>query len=217
LLLAASTVSDMGIAGGESAVARQFRAASEILGNKNVALSLAAAVAIATLWWSKRGDRNATTAAVQRALATGGTVLLITAAGGAFGQVIRQTDIAGEVVRWIPQQGTGITVLLIGFFITALVRVAQGSATVAMITAVSILAPVVGAMELPFHTVYVMLAIGCGSKPLPWMNDSGFWVVGRMSGFTPIETLKTESVTLTVMGFVGLLVTIFGAIVTPFK
>ena len=86
-----------------------------------------------------------------------------------------------------------------------------------MITAVSILAPVVGAMELPFHTVYVMLAIGCGSKPLPWMNDSGFWVVGRMSGFTPIETLKTESVTLTVMGFVGLLVTIFGALVTPFK
>ena len=217
LLLAAGTMSDMGIASGASAAAQQFRSASEVLGNKNVALTLAAAVAIGTLWWSKHGDRNATTAAVQRALATGGTVLLITAAGGAFGQVIRQTNIAGEVVRWIPQQGTGVTVLLIGFFITALVRVAQGSATVAMITAVSILAPVVGAMELPFHTVYVMLAIGCGSKPLPWMNDSGFWVVGRMSGFTPTETLKTVSVTLTVMGFVGLLVTICGALVMPFR
>ena len=186
------------------------------VGNKNVALTISALVAIGLLWWSQRGgDKAVTTDAVQRALSSGGTVLLVTAAGGAFGHIIRQTNIAGEVVGWIPHEGAGMALLLIAFLITALVRVAQGSATVAMITAVSIVAPIVAAIDLPYHPVYVFLAIGCGSKPLPWMNDSGFWVVGRMSGLTPGETLKTFSMVLTVMGVVGLIATMVGAMLLP--
>lgn len=216
LLLAFGTFSSLPrFAEIDNVVVRGARTIGQFVGNKNIALTLSAVVAMGLLWWSRKGDREATSAAVQRALSAGGTVLLVTAAGGAFGHIIRQTNIAGEVVRWIPSEGTGVALLLIAFFITALVRVAQGSATVAMITAVSIVAPVVAAIELPFHAVYVFLAIGCGSKPLPWMNDSGFWVVGRMSGFTPGETLKTFSMLLTVMGLVGLVVTICGAVWFP--
>jgi GntP family gluconate:H+ symporter len=216
VLLAIGTISKLPtIEQSDHALVNELRSIGEIVGNKNVALSISAAVAIGLLWWSQPQGRQATTDAVQRALATGGTVLLVTAAGGAFGHIIRQTNIAGEIVRCMPTEGSGVALLLVAFVITALVRVAQGSATVAMITAVSIVAPLVGALELPFHPVYVFLAIGCGSKPLPWMNDSGFWVIGRMSGLTPGETLKTFSLLLTFMGLVGLLVTLCGALCVP--
>ena len=105
--------------------------------------------------------------------------------------------------------------LLMAFGITAIVRVAQGSATVAMITAVGIVAPLVASVELAYNPVYVALAIGCGSKPMPWMNDSGFWVVTRMSGMTEGEALRTVSVALTVMGVVGMIATLLGAIFVP--
>ena len=85
-------------------------------------------------------------------------------------------------------------------------RFAQGSATVAMITSVAIVAPMVLDADLGFHAVYVALAIGCGSKPLPWMNDSGFWIVSKMSGMNEAETLKTFSVMLSLMGVVGFVV-----------
>ena len=101
--------------------------------------------------------------------------------------------------------------MLLAFALTAVVRFAQGSATVAMITSVSIVAPLAAELSLSYHPVYLALAIGCGSKPLPWMNDSGFWIVGRMSGMTESETLKTFSATLTIMGVVGFLVTLAGA------
>ena len=70
-------------------------------------------------------------------------------------------------------------------------------------------------VELDFNPVYVALAIGCGSKPIPWMNDSGFWVVTRMTGMSEGEALRTVSVALTLMGLVGLAVTLVGAVLLP--
>lgn len=105
--------------------------------------------------------------------------------------------------------------LLLAFVLTALVGFAQGSATVAVITAVGIVAPMVLAADLGFHSVYVALAIGCGSKPLPWMNDSGFWIVSRMSGMNEQETLKTFLVMLSLMGVVGFAVVGLASVLMP--
>ena len=102
-------------------------------------------------------------------------------------------------------------VVLLAFGITAAIRTAQGSATVAMITAVGIL----GGMELSFHPVYLALAIGCGSKPIAWMNDSGFWVITKMSGMTEAEGLKYVTPMTSLMGVVGLLVTMLGVTLFP--
>jgi GntP family gluconate:H+ symporter len=99
--------------------------------------------------------------------------------------------------------------------VTALVRTAQGSATVAMITAVGILANLADAAQLGFHPLYVALAIGCGSKPIAWMNDSGFWVICKMSGMTESETLRTLTPMTSLMGIAGLLVTMVGAWLFP--
>ena len=73
--------------------------------------------------------------------------------------------------------------------VTAFIRIAQGSATVSMITGVGLMAAVIGdGNALGYHKALVFLAIGFGSITLSWMNDSGFWVVQRLSGFTEKET-----------------------------
>jgi gluconate:H+ symporter, GntP family len=68
---------------------------------------------------------------------------------------------------------------------------------------------------LGFHPVYLALAIGCGSKPFAWMNDSGFWVVCKMSGMTEGETLRNFSVLLTIMAVVGLVLVMIAAKLFP--
>ena len=131
-------------------------------------------------------------------------IVLITSMGGALGGIFQQTGIGARI-----QEMAGsyqIAILPLAFFVTALMRTAQGSATVAMITSVGILGGLASLGDLAFHPVYLALMIGCGSKPFPWMNDSGFWVVCTMSGMTEGETLKTSSAVLSIMGFVGLVV-----------
>ncbi|MFP6693620.1 MAG: hypothetical protein VB875_11405 [Pirellulales bacterium] len=152
-------------------------------------------------------------ASVHSALASGGVIILITAGGGAFGRAMQQTGVA-SLIQDLPQ-GSMLLTLLLAFLVTTAIRTAQGSATVAMITAVGILAGVASAEQLGFHPVYVALAIGCGSKPLAWMNDSGFGVICKMSGMTETEGLKYITPMSAAMGVVGLTVTILGAWLIP--
>ena len=152
---------------------------------------------------------------VSQAVTSGSSLLMITAAGGALGAVIRQTDIAERLTS--VSAGGGFGLLFAAFGITALIRIVQGSATVAMITAAGVIAPLAAAGVPHFHPVYLALAIGCGSKPIPWLNDSGFWIISRMSGMTEIETLKTASVMMSLMGCVGFGVVLLGAWLLPFR
>ncbi|MEM7033587.1 MAG: GntP family permease, partial [Chloroflexota bacterium] len=69
--------------------------------------------------------------------------------------------------------------------------------------------------KLGCHPVYLALAIGCGSKPIAWMADSGFWVICKMSGMTEGEGLKFISPMSIMMGVVGLIVTVIGAVLLP--
>ena len=84
-----------------------------------------------------------------------------------------------------------------------------------MITAGSVLAPLALQGDLPFHSVYLALAIGCGSKPVAWMADSGFWVLCKMSGMTEQEALKTVTPNSIVMGLTGLAITLVLATLFP--
>lgn len=187
------------------------------LGDKNIALVIAAAVALVMLVVQKDGGRDVIYRAVQSALAGGAVIILITAAGGAFGGVLRETGI-GTSIRELSEkyQISGLGVLVLAFLITTLVRTAQGSATVAMITAANILSDAFQSTELGFHPVYLAVAIGCGSKPIAWMNDSGFWVISKMSGMSEGETLKYVTPMTSLMGLVGLILTLIGAMLFPF-
>lgn len=183
------------------------------LGDKNIALIISAVIAMFTLIRSRGLSRKELADAVGASLASGGIIILITSAGGAFGKTLQATGVATLI------QGLSVTspamIITMAWLITAAIRTAQGSATVAMMTAVGILGGLAQSGSLPFHPVYLALAIGCGSKPIAWMNDSGFWVITRMSGMTEGEGLKYITPMTTLMGVVGLIVTIAGAILFP--
>ncbi len=189
------------------AVAQRFDLPDQLLrigslvGDPNVALAIAAAIGIGLLI-SRPQLGKPFGAALEQALTGGGLIILITAAGGAFGGMLQQTGVGARLESLATAYQIGV--LPLAWFVTVLIRTAQGSATVAMITAVGILGNLVHATELPFHPVYVALAIGCGSKPFPWMNDSGFWIISRMSGMTVGETIKSFSVMQCVMSLTGL-------------
>jgi GntP family gluconate:H+ symporter len=114
-----------------------------------------------------------------------------------------------------------INLLLLGYVVAVIIRIAQGSATVAMLTTSAMLYPLTidaaGASSLPVHPMYLFLTIGFGAFSCSWMNDSGFWVVSRLGGLTEKETLKTWTVTLTVVSLVGFVVTMLLSTVLPFK
>ena len=186
------------------------------LGEKNVALCLGAAVGLLLVWlrYRKQTDAKATSqAAVAHGLASGGVIVLIISAGGALGLVLRQTDIGATLRDLLPV--SKLALIPLAFLVTTAIRTAQGSATVAIITTAGIVAPIAAAGDLGFHPVYLASAIGCGSKPGMWMNDAGFWIIGKASGFTEGETLKTATVLMSLMGVVGLLATLAGAWLLP--
>ena len=192
---------------------QQVQAGLEIIKDPGLIFIGTALLAIGLLRYAGRGVGVA--AAVSRGITDAGTIVLLTCAGGAFGAALQQLDLATA----IGQRFSGLTspwgMLWTAFILTAIIRGAQGSATVAMITSAAIVAPVMQSISLPFHPLYLALAIGCGSKPLPWMNDSGFWQVATMTGMSTTQTLRSFSVALTLMGITGFGITLLGAWLWP--
>ncbi len=187
--------------------------ATGFLGNANFALMLSAAIAMGTLAVRKKLSLAALGASLEPALAGAGLIILITAAGGAYGGMLKLigvgTLIAGHAAAW------GIPLLTMGFLLSAILKISQGSSTVAMITVSSIVAPLILKAPLDYHPVYIGTAIASGSLVGSWMNDSGFWVYKQMSGFTEAEALKTWTPLLVVLGVVGYLGSVAGSLILP--
>lgn len=193
-------------------------------GEPNIAMSLAAlssAYILINQSLRERLHKNLTISKflseqLQEPLTTAGTIILITGAGGAFGGMIRLSGV-GQSIENLSSE-FNISYILLAWLVTAIIRIAQGSATVAMITGVGLMAAILGdGSELPYHKLYIFLSIGFGSITLSWMNDSGFWVVQRLSGFTEKETLKTWSILLTVISLAGLMICLIASAFIPFK
>jgi len=185
----------------------------DTFGDKNIALIISAIIAMVALIQTRGITREELSKSVAAALASGGTIILITSAGGAFGKVLQQTGVA-TLIEGISLESPA-AIITVAWLITAAIRTAQGSATVAMITAVGILGGLANGGNLGFHPVYLAIAIGCGSKPIAWMNDSGFWVITRMSGMTEAEGLKYVTPMTTLMGIIGLVATIAAVTIFP--
>jgi len=183
------------------------------LGEKNLAVILGGVAALLILVNQKRGSKEGLSPFVQAALMSAGGIILITAAGGAFGGMLQQTGISSRIADLT--KGYQMALIPLAFLIAAVVRTAQGSATVALITASGILSGMATNSQLEFHPLYLGLAIGCGSKLVPWMNDAGFWIVCKLSNLTEQEALKTISPLLVVMGLTGLVIIMIGAQLFP--
>jgi len=187
-----------------------------ILGNPNLALLLATAVAVWLYVVQVRPTAAQLARMTERSLMTGGLIILITAAGASFGAMLKQAQV-GQAIQQLFQLegGSGLGLILLGFGIASLLKVAQGSSTAAMIITSAMLADMVKSDPPPFHLVYLATAIGCGSLVGGWMNDSGFWVFAKMGGLTEGETLRSWTVILAVLGVTGFAVTVVLSQVMP--
>lgn len=181
------------------------RAWVDFIGHKNIALFIGAFISIWVLARQHGFGLKKLEELIAPPLETAGMIILITSAGGAFGLALRNAGV-GSAVESLAQ-GYNINLVLLGWIVAAVIRIAQGSATVAMLTTASIMAPMLVGSSLGCHHLYLFTAIGFGAMFGSWMNDSGFWVVNRLSGMTENETLKTWSLQVTADSVIGLLVT----------
>ena len=143
---------------------------------------------------------------VNGALAPVCAIILITGAGGMFGGVLRASGIGGALSESL--SAIGLPLIVAAFVISTALRVAQGSATVAITTTAGLIAPTVAATEglSPLYRVLLVLAIACGATVLSHVNDSGFWLVGRFLGMDLKTTLKTWTVLETLLGGIGFVI-----------
>ena len=181
------------------------RSAIDFVGDKNIALFIGTFIALGILVRQKGLGREQVEHKIAPALETAGVIILITSAGGAFGSMIKNAGVGVSVEKLA--SGMGLGLILVSYLLALILRIAQGSATVAMLTASAIVYPIMQSGPLPHHPMYIYLAIGFAAFSASWMNDSGFWVVSRLSGLTEKETLKSFSVLLTLVSAVGLVVT----------
>jgi len=189
-----------------------------LVGNPNVALMASAAAALALYIVHRRPPRAAVTAMIEESLASAGVIILITSAGGAFGAMLREAQV-GQAIRTVmgaDDSAAGYGMLLLAFTMASLLKIAQGSSTVAMMTTSGMIAAMLHAgATLGYHPVYLAAAIGSGAISVSWMNDSGFWVVCKMSGLTERECLKTWTVVTGIVGVTGFVGTLTLAWLLP--
>jgi GntP family gluconate:H+ symporter len=173
------------------------------MGNKNIAMSAGAFIAMVLWAKTQKLSSNDLWRAAASPLETAGIIILITSAGGAYGAMIKHSGIGDAISH--ATEGFNMPYILLAWMVAAIMKIAQGSGTVSMITASAIMAALIGNNELPYHPIYILLSVGFGSLFISWMNDSGFWVVVRMSGFSEKEGLKTWTLLLAILSIVGLI------------
>jgi len=169
-----------------------------LLGNTTVALLITVLVAIVVLG-RRQGSMADVSTILDQALGPVCSIILITGAGGMFGGVLELSGI-GEALS-SSLSGLGMSLILQAFVVATLLRVAQGSATVALTTAAGLLSPAAAAADLgDFQLTLLVLAIAAGATVLSHVNDSGFWLVSRFFGMDEKTTLKTWTVMETTLG-----------------
>lgn len=180
-----------------------------MIGTTPVALMITVLVAMATL-----GARRHSSAQVESimndALGPVCAIILVTGAGGMFGGVLRASGIGEALAGSLDQ--LGLPLIVAAFLVATALRVAQGSATVALTTTAGLLAPTVLATTglSAFDLCFLVIAIACGSTVFSHVNDSGFWLVGRFLEMDEKTTLKTWTVMETLLGTIGFLLAWLG-------
>jgi GntP family gluconate:H+ symporter len=171
-------------------------------GNTDVALL----VAVLFSFWSFGASRGFDRAQIQKfcgeCLAPIAGITLIVGAGGGFGNVLRESGISQQLVA--TASAAHLSPLLLGWFVAALIRLATGSATVAMTTACGIVAPIALAAGSSVSPELLVLATGSGSLIFSHVNDGGFWLIKEYFGMTVGQTFKTWSLCETIISVMGL-------------
>jgi len=139
-----------------------------------------------------------------KALGPAGIIILVTGAGGVLKQVLVDSGIGAVLAESIAD--SSVPLIFLAWAIAAVMRITQGSATVAMVTSAGIMAPILPQFGYSQpHLALIVVAIAAGGTVLSHVNDSGFWIVGKYLGMNEKQTLQTWTVMETIVGISGLL------------
>ncbi len=174
------------------------------IGNKNIALLVGLLAAFFSL---RKYIKDSFNDVITEAATQSGIILAITGAGGAFGAIINLTGIGEKLVGGMSgmTEGAGIAMIVAAFVISQVLRAAQGSTTVALVTTSAIFSPILAGMA-SVSPILVSLAICAGGIGLSLPNDSGFWVINRFSKFDVQGTIKVWTVGGTIAGLTALVI-----------
>ncbi|KYG58693.1 GntT/GntP/DsdX family permease [Planococcus maritimus] len=183
----------------------QIREILTFLGHPFVALTIATILTFFFLGTRRGYSRQEVQDIATKALEPAGIIILVTGAGGVFKQVLIDSgvgDVLGEMMG-----DSALPPIVLAFLIASAVRVAQGSATVSMVTAAGLIAPL---LEITGTTGpalgLIVIAIAAGATVLSHVNDSGFWLVNRYFGMSVKDTLKSWTMMETIIGLTGFVV-----------
>ncbi|MGF6293612.1 GntP family permease [Paraburkholderia youngii] len=174
-------------------------------GNTDVALLTAVLVSFWTFGASRGFNREQIQKFCGECLAPIAGITLIVGAGGGFGRVLLDSGISKEITN--VATAVHLSPLLFGWIVAAMIRLATGSATVAMTTACGIVAPIAAAGAVQVKPELMVLATGSGSLIFSHVNDGGFWLIKEYFGMTVVQTFKTWSLLETIISVMGLALT----------
>jgi GntP family gluconate:H+ symporter len=178
-----------------------LRQTLDILGRPLVALLIAVVVGIFTLGRGAAMTRDQIVKCIETSLPPVAGIILIVAAGGGFKQVLVDTGIGTMLADWATK--AGVSTILLAWVLAVLIRLATGSATVATITASSLMLGLVEGMSTG-QVSLIVLAVGAGSLFFSHVNDAGFWLVKEYFGMSVGQTIKSWSIMETVLSVSGL-------------
>jgi GntP family gluconate:H+ symporter len=197
VLMLAKALADIVIDDPEDGVQKVF----DVIGAPFIALLIGVLVAMVTFGVRVGMDRNQLSETVSASLPPIAGILLIVSAGGGFKQVLVDSGIGTLLADWA--RDANVSVLLLGWVLAVLIRLATGSATIATITASSLIIDLVAGMSTG-EVSLVVLAVGAGSLFFSHVNDAGFWLVQQYFGMSVGQTIKTWSVMETILSVSGL-------------
>ncbi|KIL37616.1 permease DsdX [Cohnella kolymensis] len=179
-----------------------FTQFAQFIGHEIIALLISVVFAFYSLGFARGFNKEDISRFTSECLAPTATIILIIGAGGAFKQVLITSGVGGAIAEIATQ--ANINIILFAWFVAALIRVATGSATVAMTTAAGIVAPVL-ALNPDANIELTVLATGAGSLVLSHVNDAGFWMVKEFFNMTVPQTLKSWTVMETILSVTALI------------
>jgi GntP family gluconate:H+ symporter len=182
-----------------------FNAALHFLGSADIALLVAVLISFVTLGKMRGFSRETILKFTNECLAPTALITLVIGAGGGFGRILQDSGVSQAIVAVALH--AHVSVLLLGWLVAAMIRLATGSATVSLATAAGILAPIL-AQSPGVRPELLAIATGAGSLIFSHVNDGGFWLVKEYYNMSVADTMKTWSISETIMSIIALVLTL---------
>lgn len=183
------------------AIPEQLKNWMQMIGHPFSALIIANLIAWYLLGIRRKVDKEKLLDITTKSMKPAGIIILLTGAGGVFKQMLVNTGSGEMLANQLAESGIGI--LFFAFIVAAIIRILQGSSTVAMITAAGITAPLLLTDIGDIDKALLVIAIASGASIMSHVNDSGFWLVNKYLGITEKQTLRSWTVMTTILAVVG--------------